>query len=200
MGKLWRRSAGWRKAGWMMHGLKFRSPFDSEREKQKWSRQRLGHRNADVRGRQRALAFRRLVVVCIVLVRASRIRVVVCVNLMNQFAMLQQRVRRDGQPDGCQQHRNNVAEKFHAAEHSRMVKRPSLLIEFRTVLDKLAGLFSKLVGLKNILPIEILASLPRLLRLSIPMHLRRDFQAQAVQADEAGGVHPPQSCYARPPQ
>lgn len=27
------------------------------------------------------------------------------------------------------------------------------------------------------------------------MRLRRDFQAQAVQADEAGGVHPPHCCY-----
>ena len=31
--------------------------------------------------------------------------------------------------------------------------------------------------------------------LLLPMHLRRDFQGQAVQADEAGGVHPPQCCY-----
>ncbi len=67
----------------MARGLKFRSPFESERGKQKWRRYRVGHRNADVSGRQRTLSIRSLVVVRIVVVRAIGILVVVRVNLMN---------------------------------------------------------------------------------------------------------------------
>lgn len=103
MRKLWWRSAGRRKTGRVMLGVKFRSPVESEHGKQKRNRNHVRHRNADVSGRQRTLPIRRLVIIGIVLVRTAGIRVVVRVTLVNQSGILKQRVRRRWQPDGYQQ-------------------------------------------------------------------------------------------------
>ena len=92
MRKLWWRSAGWRKTGRLTLDVEFRSQVKSERAKQKRSRNHVRHRNADVRGRQRTLPIRRLVIVRIVLVRPAGIRVVFCVSLVNQLEVLQQRM------------------------------------------------------------------------------------------------------------
>ena len=70
-----------------------RSRVESGRAKEKRSRNHVRPRNADVRGRQRTLPIRCLVIVGIVLVRTAGIRVVVCVGLVNQPVMLQQGVR-----------------------------------------------------------------------------------------------------------
>ena len=93
MGKLRRRNARRRKAGGLKLDMEFGSPIQSERAKQHWHRDGIRLGNADMSGRQRTLPIRRFVVVRVVLVRAIGIPVVVCVNLMNQLEVLQQRVR-----------------------------------------------------------------------------------------------------------
>ena len=92
MGKLWRRSAGWSKPGGIKFDVKFKRAFESEREKHKRTRHHVGHRDADLGGRQRTMPVRRLVMVGIMLVRAVGIRVVISVNLVNQLEVLQQRM------------------------------------------------------------------------------------------------------------
>lgn len=72
--------------------VEFRNPFESERRKQQRSRHRVGHRNAEVRGRHHALPVRCLVIVGIMLVRPGGIRVVVRMTLVNQPGILKQRV------------------------------------------------------------------------------------------------------------
>ena len=93
--------------------VEFRNPFQSERRKQKRTRLHVGHRDADVSGRQRAVPVRRLVIVGVVLVRAAGIRVVVSVTLVNQAGILKQRVRRRRQLKGYQQHRDDASHDFH---------------------------------------------------------------------------------------
>ena len=92
MRKLWWRCAGWRKTGRLTLDVEFRSQVKSGRAKQKRSRNHVRPRNADVRGRQRTLPIRRLVIVRIVLVRPAGIGVVFCVSLVNQLEVLQQRM------------------------------------------------------------------------------------------------------------
>ena len=92
MRKLWRRSAGWRKAGRLTLDVEFRSCVESEQANQKRRRNHVRPRNADVRGRQQTLPIRRFVIVRIVLVRPAGIRVVFCVSLVNQLEVLQQRM------------------------------------------------------------------------------------------------------------
>ena len=87
--------------------VEFRNPFQSEPRKQKRSRHRVGHRNADVSGRQETVTIRPFVIAGVVLMRAAGIRVGVRMNLVNQPGIFKQRVRRRRQPDDYQQQRRD---------------------------------------------------------------------------------------------
>ena len=79
------------------------------REEQRLRKRHLG-------GRNEAKPVRRVVIVRAVLVRSFGTRLVVGVNLVNQFPMLQQHVRRSRQPEGHQQWHDDEAESIHRAE------------------------------------------------------------------------------------
>lgn len=90
MRKLRWGNAGWSQPGRMQRDVEFNSTSRQEDGKQKGNRHYFRDRNADVRGRQRALPIRRFVVVGVVLMRGRRIRVVVNGNAVNQLVVLQQ--------------------------------------------------------------------------------------------------------------
>ena len=93
MRKLRRRSAWWRQAGWLRLDMKPGRPIETGGTKPKRNRGLLQDGNADLRGGQRTLPIRRIVVVSVVLVRAIRIVGVIRGHVMNPLAVLQQCVR-----------------------------------------------------------------------------------------------------------
>ena len=62
------------------------------------------------------MSVRCFVVVGVVFVRTVGIRVVVSVELVNQLEVLQQRVRRRGQPHGHKQDRYNGTQSLHTCK------------------------------------------------------------------------------------
>ena len=97
--------------------MKFGSPIQTRLANQHRHGDGIREGNSDVGGRQRTLSVCRLVFVGIVFVRAFSIRVmlvVVSMVLVNHPGILEQRMRRGGQPEGRQEQRYDCTKPDHS--------------------------------------------------------------------------------------